>query len=191
MHLGKMNLSDIPDEASELLEDYCDFVVGVESSGLGMLPSSNKLSYIAGDGMGGCFYRWMRELADDGTPIVYLSQYGEASRFATDMNHTLAIVVAFPGYWCDVLTAVHKNESLVTQVIDRNEATLDDNEPLSEVRSQLRKLLSITDLNPIPELLKVVKTQPQFVPELDNDDGTSACGSFAERPFPTDRTSNA
>ena len=71
-----MKLSDIPNEASELLEDDCDFVIGVESSGLGMLSSSDDLSFIAGDGMGGCFYRWTREATDDGIPIVYLSQYG-------------------------------------------------------------------------------------------------------------------
>ena len=63
---------------------------------------------ITGDGCGGCFYLWHAEQRGDQVPVVYLSSYGEASRFAKDFTAALTIVVAFPGYWGDVLVAACK-----------------------------------------------------------------------------------
>ncbi len=42
-----MKLEEICDEAKELLADYCNFQIGVEPSGLEMLPESEDLRLIA------------------------------------------------------------------------------------------------------------------------------------------------
>ena len=77
-------------------------------SGLSMLPESDELECIAGDGAGGCFYLWHAQRRGDRVPVVYLSSYGETSRFADDFTDALTIVAAFPGYWGDMLMAACK-----------------------------------------------------------------------------------
>lgn len=67
---------NIDSRAMELLENYCDFVLEAYPSGLPMLPESDELELIAGDGCGGCFYRWHAQKRGDQVPVVYLSEYG-------------------------------------------------------------------------------------------------------------------
>src|SRR5215471_17760574 len=98
---------DVDSRARELLENVCGFALEAMPSGLSMLPESEDLELVAGDGSGGCFYLWHSQRDGDKVPVVYLSSYGETSRFAEDFTAALTIVTAFPGYWCDMLVAAH------------------------------------------------------------------------------------
>jgi hypothetical protein len=98
---------DVDDRALELLENVCGFVLGAMPSALVMLPESAELEAIAADGCGGGFYLWHAQRQGERVPVVYLSSYAEASRFAEDFTAALTIVAAFPGYWCDLLVAAH------------------------------------------------------------------------------------
>ena len=48
--------------------------------------------------------------SDNRIPIVYLSSYGETSRFADDLADALMIVTAFPRYWAMSSRAAHKSD---------------------------------------------------------------------------------
>ncbi len=186
MHRTPMDISLISDRDRELLANYCDFVIGAQPSGLAMLPTSDTLELIAGDGMGGCFYRWHVPNQNGHAPIVYLSQYGETSRFASSLEAALSIVASHPSYWCDVLAAGHKSDELMAQVIERYEAKIEDVERDAVVaRTQLQTTLPIENMDTHAELICAIRTEPQFRPLLDNGDGTKSEGaSFADRPFP-------
>src|SRR5262245_46420716 len=106
---------DVDDRALELLEDVCSFPLGGMPSALSMLPESDELEAIAGDACGGCFYLWHAQARGDQVPVVYLSSYGEASRFAEDFTAALTIVAAFPSYWGDMLVAAHKGDDVVAR----------------------------------------------------------------------------
>lgn len=177
-----LRLSDLDPRVLELLGDHCDFIPGVEPSGLAMLPSTDELELIAGDGSGGCFYLWHSQEQEGRVPVVYLSSYGETSRFADDFTDALAIVTGFIGYWSDLLVAVHKNDRLVEQVIQRSEEELD--EEYVEARTELRDLLGLDLENVRERFIAAVRRTPPFSPLLISEDGFSPAESFASRPYP-------
>ncbi len=173
---------EIDPRAWELLENACGFVLGAEPSGLAMLPSTAEHEIVAGDGMGGCFYLWNSQQRDNRIPVVYLSSYGEASRFADDFADALTIVTAFPGYWCDVLVAVHKSDALVERVIRGNEA---DPEPdCVAARAELCALLGLDVAAARTRFVTAVRRTPPFAPLLTSRDGLTPARSFAARPYP-------
>lgn len=173
---------DVDDRARELLENVCGFPVGAMPSGLAMLPESDDLECIAGDGCGGCFYLWHAQRRGDQVPVVYLSSYGEASRFADDFTDALTIVAAFPGYWVDALVAACKGGDRIGRVIPHNEAQL---EPVyAEARSELCDLLGLDPVPAAAKLVAAVVAEPPFAPQLESGEGLTAAGSFAARPYP-------
>lgn len=173
---------DIEPRALDLLADHCDFIPGVEPSGLAMLPSTDELKLIAGDGMGGCFYLWHAGQHEGGAPVVYLSSYGETSRFADDFTDALAIVTEFIGYWSDLLVAVHKGDTVVDRVIRQSEEELD--EEYVAAREELRDLLGLDLVNIRERFVAAVRRSPSFSPLLISEDGNSPAESFASRPYP-------
>jgi hypothetical protein len=100
-----------------------------------MLPETAELEVIAGDGCGGCFYLWHAQRSGDRVPVVYLSSYGEASRFAEDFVAALTIVVAFPGYWGDMLVAAHKGDDVLNRALPHYEVDLEPD--YAEARDEL------------------------------------------------------
>jgi hypothetical protein len=177
-----MKTDDIDLEAVHLLENSCGFAIGVEPSGLEVLPASEELKLVAGDGCGGCFYEWAAAATHGVAPIVYLSSYGETARIASSLIQALAIIVAFPGYWTDVLVAAHKSPTLVRRVIEQGEANL---EPDSDrARRRLIELLNVDVQMAEQWLLAAVSQQPRFAPRLKTEDGMLDPESFGDRPYP-------
>jgi hypothetical protein len=173
---------EIDPRARELLENACGFALGAEPSGLAMLPSTAEHEIVAGDGMGGCFYRWSSQQRENRIPIVYLSSYGETSRFADDFTDALTVVIAFPWYWGDVLVAAHKSDALVERVIRGNE-----NEPepdCVEARAELSALLGLDLVAALTKFVTAVRRTPPFAPLLTSRDGLTPASSFAARPYP-------
>lgn len=174
--------SKLPGKALDFLENVCSFVIGTEPSGLDMLPESAEYKLIGGDGMGGCFYFWQSQELEGRVPVVYLSQYGETTRFADDFTDALIIVTAFPSYWCDLLVAAHKGGDRVERVIKGNEEDLD--EEYAEAREELRKLLKLDIASAKEKFVVAVTRTPAFMPTLTSRKGPMAASSFSERPFP-------
>lgn len=173
---------DVDSPALELLEDVCGFALGAMPSGLSMLPESEELEVIAGDGSGGCFYLWHAQRHHDQVPVVYLSSYGEASRFAEDFTAALTIVVAFPGYWGDILVAAHKGDEVMGRALPHYEKALDSE--YTEAREELCELLG---LNPsaAPRLVAAaVRAIPAFVPLLVAGADRTPATSFKNRLAP-------
>jgi hypothetical protein len=151
-------------------------------SGLSMLPESDELEVVAGDGSGGCFYRWNSQQRENRIPIVYLSSYGETSRFADDFADALTIVTAFPWYWRDILVAAHKSDALVERVIRGNE---EDPEPEGvEARTELSALLGLDLAVARAKFVTAIGRTPPFAPWLASRDGSTPARSFAARPRP-------
>jgi hypothetical protein len=175
---------DIDSPALDLLEDCCSFALGAMPSGLSMLPESDELEVIAGDGSGGCFYLWHAQGRGDQVPVVYLSSYGEASRFAEDFTAALTIVTAFPGYWCDILVSAHKGKSddLLDAVIRHYEADLDAE--CMEARDELCRLLQLNPAVAASQLVAAVRTTPAFSPLLVSREGMTPATSFRDRLAP-------
>ncbi len=173
---------DVDDRARAQLENVCGFALGAMPSGMAMLPESDELEVIAGDGSGGCFYLWHAQRQGDRVPVVYLSSYGEASRFADDFTDVLTIVVAFPGYWRDVLVAACKGGDRVGRVIPHYEADLEPD--CAEARAELCDLLGLDPASASAKLVAAVRAEPPFAPELESGAGTTPAGSFAARPYP-------
>jgi len=173
---------EIDSRALELLEDACGFALGAEPSGVAMLPSTAEHEIVAGDGMGGCFYRWNSQQRENRIPIIYLSSYGETSRFADDFTDALMLVTAFPWYWRDVLVAAHKGDALVERVIRGNE---EDPEPEGvEARTELSALLGLDLAAARAKFVTAVRRTPPFAPLLASRDGSTPARSFAARPYP-------
>lgn len=173
---------DVDSHACDLLEDVCGFAIGAMPSGLSMLPESDDLQVIAGDGAGGCFYLWHAQRRGGRVPVVYLSSYGEASRFADDFLDALTIVVAFPGYWGDVLVAAHKGDEVLQRVLPHNEADLEPD--YAEARAELCELLELDPASATVKIAAAVRAKPPFEPQLESLDGTTRAASFASRPYP-------
>jgi hypothetical protein len=173
---------DVDPRACELLENVCSFALGAMPSGLSMLPSTADLEVIAGDGSGGCFYLWHSQRCRDQVPVVYLSSYGEASRFAEDFTAALTIVTAFPGYWGDVLVAAHKGDDLVGRVLPHYEADLEP--AYVEARAELCDLLGLDTGVAAAKLVAAVRANPAFVPRLTSRDGETPATSFKDRLAP-------
>ncbi len=173
---------DVDDRARELLEDVCGFPVGAMPSGLAMLPESEELECIAGDGCGGCFYLWHAQRRGDRVPVVYLSSYGEASRFADDFTDALTIVAAFPGYWGDMLVGACKGGDRIGPYIAHYEADLEPG--YAEARAELCDLLALDVASAAAKLVAAVGAEPPFAPQLVSDGGLTPAGSFAARPYP-------
>jgi hypothetical protein len=173
---------DVDDPARELLENVCGFALGAIPSGLSMLPESEELEIIAGDGSGGCFYLWHAQRGGDRVPVVYLSSYGEASRFAEDFTDALTIVAAFPGYWGDVLVAAHKSDELLARVIPHYEADLEPD--YAEARDELCGLLGLDPAGAVAKIVAAVRAKPAFAPQLESGQGVTPAASFAARPYP-------
>jgi hypothetical protein len=173
---------DIEDRARELLENVCGFALGAMPSGLSMLPESADLEVIAGDGSGGCFYLWHTQRQRDRVPVVYLSSYGEASRFAEDFTAALTIVTAFPGYWCDMLVAAHKGDEVLGRALPHYEADLESE--YTEARDELCDLLGLDPSAATGQLAAAVRATPAFVPLLATGDGTTPATSFKDRLAP-------
>ena len=173
---------DVDDRACELLENVCRFALGAMPSGLSMLPESDELACIAGDGAGGCFYLWHAQGRGDRVPVVYLSSYGEASRFADDFTAALTIVVAFPGYWGDMLVGACKGGDRIGPYIAHYEANLEPG--YAEARAELCDLLGLDSASAAAKLVAAVGAEPPFTPQLVSDEGLTPAGSFAARPYP-------
>lgn len=173
---------DVDDRARELLENVCGFALGAMPSGLSMLPESDELECIAGDGSGGCFYLWHAQRRGDRAPVVYLSSYGEASRFADDFTDALTIVAAFPGFWGDALVAACKGGDRVGRVIRHYEADLEPD--YAEARAELCDLLALDPASAAAKLVAAVHAEPPFAPQLKSNEGLTPAGSFAARPYP-------
>jgi hypothetical protein len=91
---------------------------------------------------------------DDRIPVVYLSSYGEASRFANDFEDAITIITAFPGYWSEALVAAYEGSDRLAQVISHNE---DDLEPeYAEARIELCELLAIDITSAASQLVTTV-----------------------------------
>jgi hypothetical protein len=114
--------------------------------------------------------------------IVYLSSYGETSRFADDVTDALAIVTEFIGYWSDLLVAVHKDDRVVERIIGQSEENLD--EEYVAARAELRDLLGLDLVNIRERFVAAVRRSPSFSPLLITVDGNSPAESFASRPYP-------
>jgi len=151
-------------------------------SGLAMLPESDELECVAGDGCGGCFYLWHAQRRGDRVPVVYLSSYGEASRFADDFVDALGIVAAFPGYWGDMLVEASKGGERLGPYTDHYEADLEPG--YAEARAELCDLLGLDPGRAADNLVAAVRAQPPFAPLLVSDAGPTPAGSFAARPYP-------
>jgi hypothetical protein len=173
---------DVADNARELLENVCGFAIGAMPSGLSMLPESDELEVIAGDGSGGCFYRWHAQQRNGRLPVVYLSSYGEASRFADDFTDALTIVVAFPGYWGEVLVAACKGGDRIGGVIPHYEADLEAD--YGDARAELCDLLGLDPALAAAKVVAAVEVLPPFAPELASNEGLTPARSFAARPYP-------
>jgi hypothetical protein len=173
---------DVDDRPRELLENVCGFALGAMPSGLSMLPESDDLECIAGDGAGGCFYLWHAQRRGDRVPVVYLSSYGEASRFADDFADALTIVAAFPGYWGDMLVAACKGGDRVARAVAHYEADLEPE--YAEARAELCDLLGLDPASASAKLVAAVGAEPPFAPQLESDEGQTPAGSFAARPYP-------
>lgn len=173
---------DIDERARELLENVCNFPVGAMPSGLAMLPESEELEVIAGDGCGGCFYLWHAQQRGDRVPVVYLSSYGEASRFADDFTDALTIVTAFPGYWGDMLVGACKGGDRIGPYIVHYEADLEPGD--AEARTELCDLLRLDPASAATKLVAAVGTKPAFAPLLLSGTSLTPSGSFAARPYP-------
>ncbi len=173
---------DVEERARQLLEDVCGFPLEAWPSGLSMLPESDDLEVIAGDGCGGCFYRWHAQTRGDRVPVVYLSSYGEASRFAEDFRAALTIVAAFPGYWGDMLVAAHKGDDLLRRSHAHYEAALEAE--YAAARAELCARLGLDPATAPAKLVAAVRADPPFAPLLIADDGLTPATSFAARPYP-------
>ena len=173
-----MGLDNLNNEAVELLENYCSFVIGAKPSGLRMLPESDGLKLIAGDGMGGCFYEWHIDGSEE-SAIVYLTQYGETSRIANNIEEIITLVINCEE-WCDALTAAHKSKDITERVI--NDKRYD--EEWKESSDRLKEIIPIENIDLVEMLLDVVNAEPKFCPQLLSEDGLSSARSFKERPYP-------
>jgi hypothetical protein len=174
---------DVDSPALELLEDVCGFPLGAFPSGLAMLPESAELEVIAGDGCGGCFYLWHAQKRGEQVPVVYLSSYGEASRFAEDFTAALTIVTAFPGYWGDMLVAALKGDEVLSRALAHYEIDLEPE--CVSARDELCDLLGL-DPKAAPALLAAaVRTTPAFAPLLESRDGKTPATSFKDRLRPS------
>jgi hypothetical protein len=173
---------EVDSRACELLENVCGFALGASPSGLSMLPESSELEVIAGDGSGGCFYLWHSQRCGEQVPVVYLSSYGEASRFAEDFTAALKIVVAFPGYWGDMLVAAHKGDELLRRSLAHYEADLEPESALA--RDDLCHLLGLNPQAACGLLAAAVRATPAFEPLLASGTVKTPAGSFKRRPFP-------
>lgn len=173
---------DVDPDAEELLETVCGFVLGGSPSGLSMLPESDDLEQFAGDGSGGCFYLWHAQECDGRVPVVYLSSYGEASRFAEDFPAALAIAAAFPGYWCDMLVAAHKGKDVVNRSLAHYEAALDPE--YADARDELCDLLGLDVTDAAAKLVAAVRATPAFVPLLTYGREQKPASSFKDRLAP-------
>jgi hypothetical protein len=173
---------DLDDRARELLEDVCHFAVGAMPSGLSMLPESDELECVAGDCCGGCFYLWHAQRRGDRVPVVYLSSYGEASRFADDFTDALTIVAAFPGYWGDMLVGACKGGDRLGPYMAHYEAQLEA--PQAEARTELCELLALDPASAAAKLVAAVGAEPPFAPQLVCGKGLTPAGSFAARLCP-------
>jgi hypothetical protein len=147
-----------------------------------MLPESEELECIAGDGCGGCFYLWHAQRRGDRVPVVYLSSYGEASRFADDFTDALTIVVAFPGYWGDMLVGACKGGDRIGPYIAHYEADLEPDS--AEARAELCDLLALDAASAAAKLVAAVGAEPPFAPQLQCGKEMTSAGSFAARPYP-------
>jgi hypothetical protein len=173
---------DIDGRARALLENLCGFALGAMPSGLSMLPESEELEVIAGDGCGGCFYLWHAQRQGERIPVVYLSSYGETSRFAEDFTAALTIVVAFPGYWGDMLVAAHKGDEVLARSHAHYEAQLEPD--AAGARSELCGLLAL-DPRAAPGLVAAaVRTTPAFEPLLACGKHQTPAASFKDRLAP-------
>jgi hypothetical protein len=169
---------DIDSPALELLDEVCGFALGASPSGLSMLPESEELEVIAGDGSGGCFYLWHAQRRGEQVPVVYLSSYGTASRFAEDFTAALTVVVAFPGYWGEMLVAAYEGKEGMDAALDHYAAQLDSE--YAETRDELCDLLGL-NVQAAPGLLAAaVRTTPAFEPLLASRDGKRPARSFKD-----------
>jgi hypothetical protein len=173
---------DIDSRAVELLENVCGFALGAMPSGLSMLPESAELECIAGDGSGGGFYLWHAQRRGEQVPVVYLSSYGEASRFAEDFTAALTIVAAFPGYWCDMLVAAHKGKEILDRAPAHYEAQLEPD--CARARDELCGLLSLDPQAAAGLLAAAARATPAFEPLLASGDSKTPAGSFKDRLAP-------
>jgi hypothetical protein len=147
-----------------------------------MLPSTAEHGIVAGDGMGGCFYRWPCQQREHRTPIVYLSSYGETSRFADDFADALTVVTAFPWYWRDILVAAHMRDALVARVARHTE---ENPEPGGvEARAELSALLGLDLADARAKFGAAARRAPPFAPLLASGDGPAPARPFAARPYP-------
>jgi hypothetical protein len=177
-----MRPSDIRGEAARLLENICGFAVGVHPSSLAMFPSTENCSAVAGDGMGGVFYEWHEQQRGAIAPIVYLSCYGEASRFADSFQDALTIVIAFPTYWGDILVSATKGNDVNKLVVEHYEEGLEQG--AKEARLKLCSLLQLRAVNALEMLSRAIRVEPAFRPMLRSSDGLSEATLFSARPYP-------
>jgi hypothetical protein len=173
-----MQIENIPEEAVDLLAEYCDFQIGATPSGLSMLPESQDLKLIAGDGMGGCFYEWLSEENHNNVPIVYLSEYGETSRVANNLQELLSFLVQYED-WGSVLTAASKGREIFNRVTNSTE--MDKEREVACLR--LKELVLLSD-DVSAEIFDSINKKPEFCPKLITDDGVGPASSFKERPYP-------
>ncbi len=173
---------EVDDRSRELLENTCSFALRAMPSGLAMLPETEELELVAGDGSGGCFYLWHAQRCGDQVPVVYLSSYGETSRFAEDFMAALTIVVAFPGYWGDALVAAHKGDDVMGRALAHYEADLKPR--YAAARDELCDILGLDPAVAPAKLVAAVRATPAFAPLLDSPDGQTPASSFKDRPYP-------
>jgi hypothetical protein len=173
---------DADRRARELLENVCGFALGARPSGLAMLPESADLEVIAGDGSGGCFYLGHAQRQRERVPVVYLSSYGEASRFAEDFTSALTIVAAFPGYWCDMLVAAHKGDEVLRRAFAHYEADLEPDS--ARAREELCNLLRLDPQTAAGLLTAAVRATPAFEPLLASGKRKTPAASFKDRLAP-------
>jgi hypothetical protein len=114
--------------------------------------------------------------------VVYLSSYGETSRFAEDFDAALTIVTAFPGYWSDMLVAAHKGDEVLARCHSHYEASLEPDYP--EARTELCALLGIDPATAAAKLVAAVRTEPPFAPRLAAPRGPTPPSSFKDRLAP-------
>jgi hypothetical protein len=173
-----MNLENIPDEAIDLLSDYCDFQIGATPSGLAMLPESAELKLIAGDGMGGCFYEWLQESEKSQAPIVYLSQYGETSRVSSNLEELLSFIVTYEE-WVSVLVAATKDHELFKKVSSNKEMDEEREEACNRIKQLIPEIPEFSNL-----IYESINKTPAFVPTLMTEEGPEEPSLFKERPYP-------
>src|SRR5262249_25742102 len=131
---------------------------------------------------GGCFYLWHTQRLGERVPVVYLSSYGEASRFAADFTAALTVVAAFPGYWCDMLVAAHKGDEVLGRALGHYQRSFEPESP--QARGELCALVGL-DPRPAAGLLPAaVRTPPAFEPLLESRDGKTPAASFKDRLAP-------